>query len=64
MKVKDLRKLSNEELNKKLIELQKELMRLNTQRAQGALEKPGNLRKVKRLIARIKTIINERGELK
>ncbi len=55
----EIRKMSREEMDKKLIELRKELMRLNTQRTQSSLEKPGRIREVRRTIARILTIRKE-----
>jgi large subunit ribosomal protein L29 len=60
MKSKQLRELSNEELDKKMAETRKELFQLRFQTATGALENSARLRGAKREIARILTIKNER----
>ena len=63
--VKDIRKMKREELNAKLSDLKRELMKVNAQIAQGASpEKPGRIKEIKRTIARILTLKNERGVLK
>jgi len=54
--------MSREEKLKKLMELENELIRLRTLvRSGGALENPGQIRAVKRDIARIKTALREEG---
>lgn len=59
--VKDIRKMKNEELDKKIADLKKELMRIKTQISQGtAPEKPGRVKQIKRTIAKIITIKKER----
>lgn len=61
-KVEDLRKMSNEELKKKLKELRMELLRLNAERfGKKSLSNPGRYREIKKTIARIITILRERG---
>jgi large subunit ribosomal protein L29 len=60
MKAKQLRDLSDEELDKKMAETRKELFQLRFQTATGALENSARLRGAKREIARILTIKNER----
>ena len=63
--IKDIRKMKNEELNNKLSDLKRELMKVNAQIAQGASpEKPGRIKEIKRTVARILTIKRERGVLK
>ncbi|AFV12751.1 ribosomal protein L29 [Thermacetogenium phaeum DSM 12270] len=59
-KVKELRELTDEELQRKLIDLKDELFRLRFQLATGQLENPMRIREVKRNFARAKTIIRER----
>ncbi|KUK37233.1 MAG: large subunit ribosomal protein [Clostridia bacterium] len=59
-KVKELRELTDEELQRKLIDLKDELFRLRFQLATGQLENPMRIREVKRTFARAKTIIRER----
>lgn len=62
MKVlKEIRSLGEDALKSRLAELRKELMKLNAQVAIGTVPKnPGLIRKSKRTIARILTILNER----
>lgn len=60
MEIKDLRKLSSEELAKKVIEKKEELFSKKMQAASGALEKPVELRQLRREIARMKTILKEK----
>ena len=59
-KVKELRELTDEELEKKLIDLKDELFRLRFQLATGQLENPLRIREVRRNFARAKTIARER----
>ena len=63
MKVKDIRELSNNELDQKIASLKDELFNLRFQLATGQLENPMRIHDVKKTIARIKTIQRER-ELK
>ena len=63
MKNNDLRNLSTEELNKKVSEYKEELFNLRFSQATGNLEKPSRIRELRKLVARMKTILRER-ELK
>ena len=59
MKRMELKQKSKEELKKNLVELKRDLMKLNTQRATRTIpENPGNMKKFRRTIARILTILN------
>ena len=61
MKTRDLKSLPEQELNLKLKELQKELIKHNAQIAIGTTPKsPGQVRETKKSIAKIKTILNQR----
>lgn len=60
MKIEELRKLSNEELESKIKESKEELFNLRFQQATGNLEKPVRLRELRRQVAKMKTIIRER----
>lgn len=60
MKARELRNLTDEELNQRLQELYRKLFELRSQIKIGRLEKPHEVRMCKRDIARIKTILNER----
>ncbi|MBX6378389.1 MAG: 50S ribosomal protein L29 [Clostridia bacterium] len=60
MKVSELAELSDAELEKKLQELKEELFNLRFRNATGQLENPMQIRRVKRDIARVKTIQRQR----
>ncbi len=60
MEISSLRKLSNEELEKKIIETKEELFTKRMQHASGMLEKPVQLKQLRRDVARMKTILKER----
>ncbi|MDD7306595.1 MAG: 50S ribosomal protein L29 [Peptoniphilaceae bacterium] len=60
MKATEIRKLSDNDLNKKLFDLQAELFNLRFQMATGQLENPSAIGNVRRDIARVKTIQTER----
>ena len=60
MEIKELRKLTNEELVKMIIEKKEELFTKRMQQSSGTLDKPVQLRTLRREIARIKTILKER----
>ena len=59
MKVKELQGLSEEELQDKLSEFNKQLMELQFKRKTG-VEKPHLFKQVKKDIARIHTVISEK----
>ncbi|WP_196593799.1 50S ribosomal protein L29 [Pectinatus sottacetonis] len=63
MKVKDIRDMSDGELNQKIASLKEELFNLRFQLATGQLENPMRIKDIKKTIARIKTIQREQ-ELK
>ena len=60
MKVKEVRELSTEQLNQKLVELKKDLFNLRLQHAITQLENPLKISEVKTDIARVKTVLRER----
>ena len=60
MKVKEIRELSTEEINKKLVETKEELFNLRFQQANGTLEKPSRIRDLRHTVARMKTVLKER----
>ena len=59
MKANDIRGLSKDEMTRKVNELKEELFNLRFQNAVGQLENQQKMKKTKRDIARIKTIIKE-----
>jgi large subunit ribosomal protein L29 len=60
MKMNEIRKLTTENLNKKLEENKKELFNLKFSAATGNLEKPHRIKELRHEVARIKTVIRER----
>jgi large subunit ribosomal protein L29 len=60
VRARQLRDLSNEDLEQKLADTRQELFNLRFQAATGALENSARLRLAKREIARILTIRTER----
>lgn len=61
MKASELRQQSIEELKKAQLGLFREQFNLHMQKATGQLSKSDQIRKVRRDIARINTIITEKG---
>ncbi len=61
MRARELRELSDAELERRLTETRQELFNLRFQSATGALENASRLTLTKREIARILTIRNERS---
>lgn len=57
---KELRDLSNEELQAKAADLKKELFNLRVQQAMGQIENPMRLRTLRRDIAKTKTVLKEK----
>jgi len=60
MKVAELRKKNDEELNQELLGLCREAFNLRMQAGSGQLLRYSRFKAIRRGIARIKTIINER----
>ena len=60
MKTKEIRQMSDKELNAKVLELKSELFNLRFQLATGQLDNPFRISNVRKNIARTKTIIRER----
>lgn len=60
MKNNELRNLSDAELQKKIVESKEELFNLRFSQAMGSLEKPSRVRELRKLVARMKTILKER----
>ena len=56
----DIRKLSNEDIIKKIAEYKEELFNLRFSQATGSLEKPSRIKELRKLVARMKTILRER----
>lgn len=60
MRVKDIRDLTSDELERKLRSLKEELFNLRFQLATGQLDNPMRVREVRRTIAQVKTVLRER----
>ena len=60
MNVRELRTKSDEDLRKELLDLNREAFNLRVQKGTGQLSRPSQVKAVRRDIARIKTILNER----
>lgn len=59
-KAKQLREMSSEQLEFQMRETQQELFKLRFQAATEKLDAPSSLRRLRREIARIKTVLRER----
>ena len=57
---KEIRELSTEEIVSKIKETKEELFNLRFQQATGSLEKPSRINELRKLVARMKTILRER----
>ena len=60
MEAKELRELSADDLARKRGELREEIGHLKLKRATGRLDNPMQLRKTKRDLARLETVLRER----
>ncbi len=60
MKASELRQKTKEELNTMLGELSREQFNLRMQKGTGQLAKPDQMKKVRRDVARIQTLLNEK----
>ena len=62
MNAQDLRDKTPDQLRDELVTLKKEAFNLRFQQATGQLENPARLRSVKRDVARVNTILNEKAK--
>ena len=60
MKIKEIRELSKDELVTRKRELRHEVFHLQIQQQSGQLEKPSQLRVIRREVARIETVLTEK----
>ena len=60
VKNNEIRELTNEEITKKIDEYKEELFNLRFNQATGNLENPARIRELRKLVARMKTILRER----
>ena len=62
MKIREIRDLTAEELRDKERSLTEEYFKLHFRHGTGQLESPATLKQMRRDIARIKTILKQRGD--
>ena len=62
MKAAELKEKSVEELNAELLNVLREQFNLRMQHSTGQLEKTDQLKKVRRSIARVKTILTQKAD--
>ena len=61
MKVKEIREMTTEDINKKILEAKQELFNLRFNASLGNLEKPSRIRELRHDVARCKTVLKERS---
>ena len=61
MKIDEVRRLTGDQLTEQLLNLKREQFNLRFQAATNQLEKPSRVREVRRTIAQIKTLQNQRA---
>lgn len=59
MKIKEIRKFNNAELEQKIVDLKEELFNLRFQQSMGQLTNTARIREVRKTIAKMKTVITE-----
>jgi len=59
LKAKEIRDMTDVELNTKLVDLKNELFNLRFQLATGQLDNTGKIKGVKKNIARVQTVLRE-----
>lgn len=62
MKIKEIRDLTADELRSRKRELREQMFHLRLQQASGQLEKPSELRSLRREIARIETVLTQKNK--
>ena len=60
MKVKEIRELTTEQIEAKIVEAKDEIFSLRLKQATGHLEKPSKIHELRKDVARMKTILAER----
>ena len=60
MKINEIRDLNEEELSSRKRDLKQEAFHLRLQQQSGQLEKPSEIRAIRREVARIETVLTER----
>ena len=60
MKINEIRKLTTEEINKKIVDSKEELLKLRMKQATGTLKNSARIHELRKDVARFKTILRER----
>ena len=60
MKIAEIRKMSAKDIEKKIEETKKELFDLRMKQATGNLDKPHKINELRKTVARLKTVLNEK----
>ena len=60
MKIKEVKKLSNDELSKKVNSFKKDLFNIRFKKVNGQLEDTANVNKIKKSVARILTVMGNK----
>ena len=60
MKANDVKQMTDDQLKDELLKLKKEQFNLRFQKASGQIDNTARVRQVRRDIARIKTVLNEK----
>lgn len=60
MKIEEIRNMTTDEINAKINETKEELFTLRFKLATGNLEKTSDIKKLRKAIARMKTILSEK----
>jgi large subunit ribosomal protein L29 len=62
MKINEFKEMSTDELVVRRTELKEETFNLKVQKESGQLDNPARIRTVRRAVARIETILSDRGK--
>ena len=60
MEINEIRELTTEEINKKIVETKQNLFDLRLKQSTGNLEKASDIRKLRKTVAKMKTVLRER----
>ncbi len=60
MKIEEMRKMDTAELNKKITETKDELFKLRMEQSSGTLRETHKIHELRKIIARLKTVLNEK----
>lgn len=64
MKIKEIKELTKEELIARKRELRQEVFHLRLQQQSGQLEKPSQIRAIRREVARVETVLTQKTAVK